>query len=131
MSDHRTDHLEECPACGGHMVPGSYICNACKRDAGNGSTPKLVMKTPEYLITEYLRARPGRSDICSSCPMEARCRERVSLGLWVLCEIPDELDIITTNTMGDKDQFLCPRLRFSLSPLLSSKLPSERSASQS
>ena len=30
---------------------------------------------------------------CGYCEMLERCRERVQIGLWILCEIPDEHDL--------------------------------------
>jgi hypothetical protein len=39
------------------------------------------------------RAAMKANSRCSSCSMKALCRERVSKGLWLLCEIPDRADV--------------------------------------
>lgn len=52
MDDPRVDHLEICPACGGYMVPGHYLCRSCEKaiKREGGETPKLVADKPEIEV---------------------------------------------------------------------------------
>ena len=42
---------------------------------------------------------PNKDFMCEKCKHNARCRERARLGLWVMCEIPDELDLMIAKRM--------------------------------
>ena len=76
------------------MVVKKYFLGNFKQDGG---TPKLMASKPAAFPTSggdpYFRGR----DICYRCVHNKECRERQRLGLWVLCEIPDEMDY----QMGD------------------------------
>ena len=59
----------------------------------------LVAEKPEYNPEKKYGGRmsKGKSDVCEICPMLNYCRIRVEEGRWVMCEIPDELDMLRVN----------------------------------
>jgi hypothetical protein len=54
--------------------------------------PKLARDKPEVVI-RYRGGTRNLEDICDRCPHLIECSERQRLGLWMLCEIPDALDL--------------------------------------
>lgn len=87
------EEYAKCPSCGGDMRSGAYICNYCAATK-KMPTPRLVADKPEYTPPKRFKKGGDDGGLCSKCPKEKRCRERVRLGLWLLCEIPDERDIM-------------------------------------
>ena len=58
----------------------------------NGPTPKLVATKPQ--VSFRRRGGQGVKDVCLRCGHYDECHERQRMGLWVLCEIPDSLDMM-------------------------------------
>ena len=53
-----------------------------------GPTPALMAEASEY--------KPDHMK-CDRCPMLEACRERIRKKIWVLCEIPDQRDLMLAN----------------------------------
>ena len=85
------EHLEVCPACGGTMQPGEYVCKKCHRQPN--SPMVLVADQPEFVPKRYNRDH-WKDSICGNCEMLDPCRERVRNGGWCFCEIPCEDDLL-------------------------------------
>lgn len=47
-------------------------------------------------------ASASTSSICDFCPWFKPCRERVLLGGWAICELPDENDLRRIELLGHK-----------------------------
>lgn len=75
-----------CNSCGGPAAPGEYLCRDCSQSAPR-ETPPLATSAPEFEAP-----KPGN---CDRCPMAFECAERLiaSETAWVMCEIPDEMDL--------------------------------------
>jgi len=74
---------DTCVGCGAQATEGALLCNVCAK-GGRTPTPPLVAKRPEYI---------PKNGGCGKCKFVVHCQERVFLNQWVMCEIPDELDI--------------------------------------
>ena len=78
-----TERYDDC-ACGRPKHHNEYICPYCSN-----------------LSYSYLNQAPaltaGKAQVktkgCRRCEYLSRCRDRVIANLWVLCEIPDEVDV--------------------------------------
>ena len=92
ISERIEDVYEVCPSCKGTMKAGQYLCKKCYRQ------PKapmvLVADQPEFAPKRYNRDS-RYDDICMYCVMLEPCKERVKLGSWCYCEIPDSLDYLS------------------------------------
>ena len=64
------------------------MCALCYTDATKRWTPKLVADQPIF--------EKDMQGNCETCPALEDCQERLAdqPRAWVLCEIPDELDLI-------------------------------------
>ena len=58
----------------------------------DGPTPKLMVDKPQ--VNYHKRGGQGVKDVCVRCGHYDECHERQRMGLWVLCEIPDSLDMM-------------------------------------
>lgn len=69
-----------------------YICKSCQKSARLAWTPKLEARRPQVSTDAF-----G----CDRCPFRRLCGYRLQLdpAAWVLCEIPDALDL---NTASDE-----------------------------
>ncbi len=77
---------EACPSCGGLKMRGPLLCSQCL-EPQPWPTPQLMAERAEF--------DPGPRT-CKRCEMQHRCSARLRLdgAHWVLCEIPDELDML-------------------------------------
>jgi len=78
-----------CKSCGQPTPQKRKHCTGCW---GARESPKLAADAPEYT------ARGG----CDVCPMEPICRRRLNLSASavVMCEIPDEFDLMAMDAEG-------------------------------
>jgi hypothetical protein len=81
-----------CPECGKRMKKGHYLCNKCSY---------IPIPPPPPLHPEFLQYDKGRKCNCEKCGYEWLCRIWVFyLGLWALCEIPSETDLMLLRQNG-------------------------------
>lgn len=80
--------LDVCPLCGHLKRAERTICGKCRTDATKRWTPNLLPVSPVF-------AKPVLGN-CDTCPCEEDCKQRLleHPRAWVLCEIPDELDML-------------------------------------
>jgi len=59
--------------------------------------PRLLFDRPAIRVN----ARGGHCvrELCNRCGHYEECHERQRMGLWVLCEVPDELDLMVIGNM--------------------------------
>jgi len=79
----------------------SSYCKACtsevnkeyraKRKLENGKYSEEQIAEGKVLLLKEAAEKPKTR--CVNCPLKEICRERISKGLWLLCEIPDKADI--------------------------------------
>lgn len=65
---------------------------------GYSPTPKLLADKPQVAI-KFRGGGYKYVSTCDRCPHVIECDQRQKNGLWVLCEIPDELDLIVLRGM--------------------------------
>jgi len=76
---------DEC-ACGKKKNPLDYVCSYCmSKESHSHGTPKLMADRPQY---------DARGFSCKRCLYLMRCSDRLPQNLWMLCEIPDEQDLM-------------------------------------
>lgn len=72
--------------CGKNMDSGRYVCSACE-------SKTVWAVDPVPLVSSMREYDPGQGG-CKRCPMVRQCSTRLKLDLWVLCELPDEIDMM-------------------------------------
>jgi hypothetical protein len=77
------------------MLAGEYICTRCySLDLSQFFLPALSAAVPEEA------PRGG----CARCQFVDECRSRVMNNLWVLCEIPNELDLALRDALDEGER---------------------------
>ena len=60
--------------------------------------PRLLSDRQEVIV-KFRGGGIRHLDICDRCGHYEECHERQRMGLWVLCEVPDELDMMVVRNM--------------------------------
>jgi hypothetical protein len=72
--------------CGKKKNLNDYTCSYCASKSNfQSETPTLTADKPRV---------SARGVSCSRCPYELRCTDRLVQNLWMMCEIPDEQDLM-------------------------------------
>jgi hypothetical protein len=72
-----------------------YICKSCKHEYWKVYNDKRKARREVENNKKLLReaeAKQGAS--CDLCFHVCKCRQRVEIGAWVMCEAPDESDML-------------------------------------
>jgi len=82
-----------CPNCGDQMIRTRYICGKCAERYPKPEAPALHPELLQYERTHHKQ--------CENCEVEWLCRIWVFyLGLWALCEIPSDTDLLLLRQNG-------------------------------
>ena len=91
IKTHRDFH----PGTQSKSLVGPLVCGSCRRSIRKASI------RGGYLCRDCMpSANHQAQSACETCRNMDACRERVTLGAWVMCERPDASDIARIQAMG-------------------------------